>query len=139
MTQYLVSGRNSMKARYLRILIVYVLMGILVLSLSGCCEGMKWHPVYNAALIGGVVGVIVGHQYDEDCQGAAIGAAIGATGSFLEQLDDLAMAEDVVIEVARENGSIVPVVLKKKEGIYICPNGEWYPQQPDQEELRMVF
>ena len=106
---------------------------------SGCYEEMKWHPVYNAALIGGVVGVIVGHQYDEDGQGAVIGAAVGAMGSFLEQSDDLAMAEDVVVEVAGENGSIMPIVLKKKDGIYFCPNGEFYNHLPDQEELRIVF
>lgn len=128
-----------MRTKLLRTPIVYVLIGMLCLSLSGCNEGIKWHPVYNAALIGGAVGLIVGHQYDEDCQGAAIGAAIGATGCYLEQADDLAMAENIVIEVASENGSLVPVVLKKMDGIYICPNGECYRQLPSQEELRVVF
>ena len=128
-----------MKTRFLRKLIVCTLMGALGLSLCGCYEGMKWHPVYNAALIGGVVGVIVGHQYDKDGQGAAIGAAIGATGCFLSQVDELAMAEDVVIEVASRNGSVIPVVLKKKDGVYFCPNGERYSQLPSQEELRVVY
>lgn len=128
-----------MRTSFLQRPAVSVFMVILILGVSGCYEGMKWHPVYNAALIGGVVGVIVGHQYDEDCRGAAIGAAIGALGSFLEQADDLTMTEDVVVDVASENGSIVPVVLKKKEGIYLCPNGESYHQLPSQEELRIIF
>jgi hypothetical protein len=128
-----------MRASFLRRPTVSVFMVMLTLGVSGCYEGMKWHPVYNAALIGGVVGVIVGHQYDEDCKGAAIGAAIGALGCFLDQADDLALAEDVVVEVASENGSIVPVVLKKKEGIYLCPNGESYRQLPSQEQLRIIF
>ncbi len=128
-----------MKTTFLRTPMVYALIVALGLSLCGCSEGLKWHPVYNAALIGGVVGVIVGHQYDEDCQGAAIGAAIGATGCFLKQVDELAAAEEVVVEVASENGSIVPVVLKKKEGTYFCPNGERYNTLPSQKELRVIY
>lgn len=128
-----------MKKRFLRTLVVCILTGILGLSLSGCGEGIKWHPVYNAALIGGVVGAVVGHQYDEDCQGAAIGAAIAATGVYLEQYDDLASAENILVEVTSENGSITPVVLKKKDGIYFCPNGERYSKLPGQDELRAVF
>ena len=128
-----------MRTSFLRRLTVSVFIVMLPLGVSGCSEGMKWHPVYNAALIGGVVGVIVGHQYDEDCKGAAIGAAIGALGSFLEQTDELAVVENVVVEVASGDGSIVPVVLKKKEGIYICPNGESYHQLPSEEQLRIIF
>ena len=128
-----------MKTKSIRMPIVCVLIGVMCLSVCGCNEGMKWHPVYEAALIGGVVGAIVGHQYDEDCQGAAIGAAIGATGRYLEQYDELAVSEDIVIEVACDNGSIVPVVLKKKDGIYICPNGERYNRLPNQQELRVVY
>ncbi len=128
-----------MRTRFSRTLVICTLVGVLCLSVCGCNEDMKWHPVYEAALIGGVVGLVVGHQYDEDCQGAAIGAAIGATGCYLKQYDDLALAEDVIVEVANENGSIVPVVLKKMEGIYICPNGEHYSRLPGQEELREVY
>ncbi len=128
-----------MKTRFSRTLLINALIVVLCLSICGCNKGMKWHPVYEAALIGGVVGVVVGHQYDEDCQGAAIGAAIGAAGCYLKQYDELASVQDVVIEVASEDGSIVPVVLKRKEGIYICPNGEHYSKLPGQEELREVY
>ena len=128
-----------MKTRYLRRPLLYALILTSILSLCGCNEGMKWHPVYDAALIGGVVGVIVGHQYDDDCKGAAIGAAIGALGCYLKQYDELASADDVVIEVAGTNGSIIPVVLKEKDGVYICRNGERYDRLPSQEELRLVY
>lgn len=128
-----------MKTRFSRKLSICALIVVLCLSVCGCNEGMKWHPVYEAALIGGVVGLVVGHQHDEECQGAAIGAAIGAAGCYLKQYDELASVQDVVIEVACEDGSIVPVVLKKKEGIYICPNGEHYSKLPGQEELREVY
>jgi hypothetical protein len=128
-----------MRTIFSRTFVIWVLIGVLCLSVCGCTEGMKWHPVYEAALVGGVVGLIVGHQYDEDCQGAAIGAAVGAAGCYLKQYDELASAQDVIIEVACEDGSIVPVVLKEKEGIYFCPNGERYNRLPDQEELRQVF
>lgn len=128
-----------MKAGYFRRSLICTLLLTLVLSLFGCNEGMKWHPVYNHALIGGVVGLVVGHQSDNDCKGAAIGAAIGAAGNYLRQVDELASAKNVVIEVAGTNGSIVPVVLKKQDGIYICRNGECYNRLPSQEELRLVY
>jgi hypothetical protein len=128
-----------MKTRFSRTLLICVMIVVLCLSVCGCEEGMKWHPVYDAALIGSVVGLVVGHQYDEDCQGAAIGAAVGAAGSYLKQYDELASVKDVVVEVASEDGSIVPVVLKKREGIYICPNGEHYNKLPGQEQLREVY
>ena len=128
-----------MRIRYFRRPLLCVLILTLFLSLCGCNEGMKWHPVYNAALIGGVVGAVVGHQYDDDCKGAAIGAAIGAVGIYLEQYDELASADEVIVEVAGTNGSITPVVLKKHDGVYICRNGERYNQLPSQEQLRVVY
>ncbi len=128
-----------MKTRYFRRPLLCALILTSVFSLYGCNEGMKWHPVYDAALIGGVVGVVVGHQYDEDCKGAAIGAAIGAAGCYLNQYDELASADDVVIEVAGVDGSITPVVLRKQDGVYVCRNGERYDQLPSQEELRLVY
>lgn len=128
-----------MKAGYFRRFFTFFLAITVTLSVCGCNEGMKWRPVYDAAIIGGVVGVIVGHQYDEDCRGAVIGAAIGATGVYLDQYDDLAAANDVVIEVAGTNGSIVPVVLKKHNGVYFCRNGECYNRLPSQEELRVAY
>jgi hypothetical protein len=128
-----------MKAGYFRRPLLFALVITFVISLCGCNEGMKWRPVYDAAIIGGVVGVIVGHQYDEDCSGAAIGAAIGAAGVYLEQYDELASADNVVVEVAGTNGSIIPVVLKKHDGVYICRNGERYNQLPSQEELKLVY
>jgi hypothetical protein len=128
-----------MKAGYFRKSLIYVLLLTMVLSLFGCNEGMKWHPVYNAALIGGVVGLVVGHQSDNDCKGAAIGAAIGAAGNYLSQVDELASAENVVIDVACTDGSIVPVVLKKHNGIFICQNGERYNRVPSQDELKLIY
>ncbi len=128
-----------MKIRHFRRPLLCILILTSILSLCGCNEGMKWHPVYNAAVIGGVVGAVVGHQYDDDCKGAAIGAAIGGIGVYLEQYDELASADEVIVEVAGTNGSITPVVLKKHNGLYICRNGERYNQLPPQEELRRVY
>ncbi|MBN2183226.1 MAG: hypothetical protein JW715_15050 [Sedimentisphaerales bacterium] len=128
-----------MKAGFLRKLVICTLAGTLFLSVCGCNEGMKWHPVYEAAIVGGIVGAIVGHQHDEDCKGAVIGSAIGALGRYLEQYDNLAGAEEVVVEVASEDGAVIPVVLKKKDGTYFCPNGEHYNKLPSQEELRVIF
>lgn len=54
---------------------------------AGCGEGMKYKPIYNSAIFGGIVGAIVGHQSDKTGQGIAIGAGVGAFGEFLHQLD----------------------------------------------------
>lgn len=128
-----------MKADFLRKLVMFALVGTLFLSICGCNEGMKYHPIYEAAIIGGIIGTVVGHQHDKDCTGAVVGASVAALGRFLEQYDKLAGAEDIVVEVASEDGAVIPVVLKKKDGIYFCPNGECYSKLPSQEELRMVF
>lgn len=68
--------------------IFLVLTLITYLFCAGCGEGMKYKPVYNAAIFGGIVGAIVGHQSDKTGQGIAIGAGIGALGEFLNQLDE---------------------------------------------------
>jgi hypothetical protein len=65
-----------------------IIMSLLVSLLSGC-EGMKYHEICMSAAGGALLGWIVGHQYDEDGAGAAIGAGIFASGDFLKQLDEL--------------------------------------------------
>ena len=111
----------------------------LCMSFCGCNENLRWHPVYEAALVGGLVGTIVGHQHDEDCAGAVVGAIIGGTGCFLKQVDELKDEENVTINVTNNEGKTIQVALKYKDGFYICPHGEHYNTLPSQEELRVVF
>jgi len=128
-----------MKTTAIRAPVVITLIGSLVLSVCGGCASLQWHPIYSAALGGALVGWIIGHQSNEDGEGAAIGAAIAATGCLLKQIDDASKEEKVVVEVTNEDGSITPVVLKKKEHVYIGPKGEHYDKKPTEEQLRSLY
>jgi len=128
-----------MKATIIRTPVVITLIGSLVVSLCGGCASLQWHPIYSAALGGALVGWIIGHQSNEDGEGAAIGAAIAATGCLLEQIDKSSKEEKIVVEVTNQDGSITPVVLKKKERVYIGPKGEHYDKKPTEEQLKELY
>ncbi len=78
-----------------------LIMVSLSLTLCGCSE-LKYHKLFNAALIGGAVGAIVGHQSDECGAGLAVGAAVFATGELLHQIDDIGEKKQREIEEAAE-------------------------------------
>ena len=73
----------------------------LCISLCGC-QGLEYHDIYMTGLAGAAVGAIVGYQSDECAAGAAIGAALFATGELLDQIDDLPDEEEREIEKAAE-------------------------------------
>ncbi len=77
----------------------------LCLVLCGGCEGLKYHHIFVAGVIGAGVGGIVGHQSDECPAGIAIGAAVFATGELLHQIDHLnkEKVEDAAHEVSTGN------------------------------------
>ena len=120
-------------------IIAVIIILALCMSLCGCNENLRWYPVYKTALVGGLVGTIVGHQHDEDCAGAVVGAIVGGTGCFLKQVDELQDVENVTVNVTNNEGKIIQVVLRYKDGFYICPHGERYNTLPSQEELRVVL
>jgi len=128
-----------MKTTGTKKLVVTVLIGSLLLGLCGGCEGFQWHPFYTAALGGALVGAIIGHQSNEDGEGAVLGAAIGATGCLLQQLDKASKQEKVIVEVTNEDGSITPVLLKKKRDVYVGPKGEAYEKLPTEEQLKPLY
>ena len=128
-----------MRTTAIRTPVVIGLIGSLVLSLCGGCASLQWHPIYNAALGGALVGWIIGHQSNEDGEGAALGAAIAATGCLLEQIDKSSKEEKVVVEVTNADGSITPVVLKKKASVYTGPKSEHYDKRPSEEQLRPLY
>ena len=81
--------------------LVVLLVGI---SLCGGCTDLKYHEIFGAGLLGAGVGAIVGHQSDECGAGAAVGAAVFATGDLLCQIDHLneqKKVEKTAEEVAR--------------------------------------
>jgi len=128
-----------MRTTAIRTPVVIGLIGSLVLSVCGGCASLQWHPIYNAALGGALIGWVIGHQSNEDGEGAALGAAIAATGCLLEQIDKSSKEEKVVVELTNADGSITPVVLKKKASVYIGPKGEHYDKRPSEEQLRPLY
>ncbi|MBN1765347.1 MAG: hypothetical protein JW860_08835 [Sedimentisphaerales bacterium] len=127
-------------------IVVLVLVCFMLVTLGGCgqCsaggEGkIKLHPIFESALTGALVGLIVGHQSDEDCNGAWIGAAIGGGGALLSQTDALSGEECVKVIITNPNGSTTPVQLKKKGDRYVGPKGEHYNHLPSADELRPLY
>ena len=83
---------------------VLAILSLAIFLCSGC-SGLKYHPIWKHALGGAVVGLIIGHQSDEDGAGAALGAAVFAGGETLRQLDqqskkDLEEAAEAVAQEA---------------------------------------
>ncbi len=87
----------------------FVVLTIVSLCISLCgCQGLEYHDIYVAALVGAAVGGIVGHQSDECEAGVAVGATVFAVGELLSQIDDLPRekkkeVEEAAEEVARGN------------------------------------
>jgi hypothetical protein len=147
-------------------LILFLTVIALIFS-AGCGEGMKYKPIYNSAIFGGIVGAIVGHQSDRTGQGIAIGAGIGALGEFLNQLDEHPdpprvqagspriqppsppaasrppagknIKETFIVQIHNENGSVTPVEIRKEGDKYIGPTGEQYDKLPTEEELKPSY
>jgi hypothetical protein len=131
--------------------VAVVLVLSLVLGLcAGCNEGnghMKLNPIYSQALLGALVGGIVGYQSDEPGEGAAVGAVILGVGELLHQLDKdhqerehkKKCDEQVVVEIHNDNGSSTPVKLRKEGEGYIGPKGERYEELPTGDQLKPIY
>ncbi len=130
--------------------ICMITIGILLPVVGGGCGGLLLSPIYNAALLGGGIGGIIGYQSGEAAAGAILGATILGTGEALKQTDQLAKGEDpkdcecrgeekTVVEITNSNGSITPVELKRKGCDYIGPKGEHYKELPTEDQLRPVY
>ncbi len=131
--------------------VAVVLVLSLVLGLcAGCNEdnsNMKLSPIYTSAIAGALIGGIVGYQSDEPGEGAAVGAVVLGVGELLHQLDKEHQekehrekcAEQVVVEIHNDNGSITPVKLRKEGDSYIGPKGERYEGLPTQEQLKPIY
>ncbi|MEK7994648.1 MAG: hypothetical protein AAB403_12660 [Planctomycetota bacterium] len=128
-----------------------VLVLSLVLGLCGGCNegngGLKLNPIYSQALLGALVGGIVGYQSEEPGEGAAVGAVVLGVGELLSQLDREhkdrerkdECAKQVVVEIHNDNGSITPVKLKKEGSDYMGPRGERYEELPTEEQLKSIY
>ncbi|MBN1123861.1 MAG: hypothetical protein JXA82_02560 [Sedimentisphaerales bacterium] len=108
-----------------------------ILSLLIPCSGCG---ILGGALLGGVIG----YQSGEACAGALIGAAVCGAGEIAHAVGELGKGDKpkeciVTVRVYNENGSFIPVRLKKKGCEYIGPRGEHYDSVPSQEQLRPYY
>jgi hypothetical protein len=132
----------------------------IIISASGCSSGKgPGSHIFNAAVIGGVVGGIVGHQSDETEAGIAVGATLFGVGAALAEMDkqhhppskeahegisdnkqhEESIRETYIIEIHNSNGSVTPVKIRRKGSVYIGPNNERYDELPTEEQLRPVY
>ena len=147
-----------MKTRNQKTSVAIVLIASLAMSACGGCSSdrggssarLKLHPIYESALWGAAIGGIIGYQSDEAGEGAALGAVIFGVGALLTQTDKMPQEhrehkheeeeeQEVVIQIHNDNGSLTPVVLQKKGGTYIGPNGEHYKRLPTEEQLKPIY
>ena len=143
---------KNYKSRKTQILLFSITLALLLNT--GCGEGMKWKPVYNSAMLGALVGGIVGHQSDETGTGVAIGASVFALGEILSQSDDLAgknsdphpmnavsesITETYIIDIHNDNGSVTPVEIRKDGDRFVGPTGEHYDSLPTEEQLKPFY
>jgi hypothetical protein len=137
---------------------IMLIVSLVLSACGGCCSDcgghrgdLKLHPIYESALWGAAIGAVIGHQSDEAGNGAALGAGVFALGALLKQTDRLPPkpkekkrerdeeAQEVVIHIHNDNGSTTPVVLKRKNGDYVGPNGEHYKRLPTEEQLKPIY
>lgn len=144
------------------ILLLFVMSALIFCG--GCGEGLKGSDIYEEAVKGAIVGWIVGHQSNEDGEGAAVGAVLFGVGELLEQLDEINedvgrdsdsdweydrpsgryqrrdnLREVYIVQVNNSNGSVTPVELEKQGSIYIGPKGEQYETLPTEQDLKDVY
>jgi hypothetical protein len=118
----ILGGQNMKKACW-KELLAGLIVASLVVSLCGCREGMKYHDIFGGAIAGGLIGWIIGHQYDQDGNGALIGAGVGALGGLAKALDELPPEHKEKLEKAANDvrngnmllsrGAVAPSVLSE--------------------------
>jgi len=136
--------------------IMLILVSLVLLLGSGCGEQeMKLKPIYDQAILGAIVGGIVGHQSDETGEGVAIGASLFALGEILNQVDNgnkksdnnsevstrtiaprETIKETYIIEIHNDNGSVIPIEIIKDGDQYVGPSGEHYDKLPTEAQLK---
>ncbi len=120
------------------------------LAASGCAT--TYDHSGEGASIGGVMGAlaggIIGHQSDNAVGGALVGGLLGAAGGAIigSTVEKPAPnyvympAEYFTVNVPnRHFAGYTAVTLRRTGSGYIGPQGEYYPQFPPIEQLRMIY
>ena len=126
--------------------LTFVLLILSVFSVYGCESDAR-----TGALIGTAVGAGIGQAVGGDTKSTVIGAGVGAAGGYIigNELEKKKSrsgtftrppaVEEVTVNITNSNGSITPVKLHRKDGVYIGPKGEHYDHLPTEDELKPVY
>jgi hypothetical protein len=144
----------------------YVLTAIIYISaVSGC---NPYNNAGEGAAVGGGLGAlaggIIGHQSHDTgagmliggVVGAAAGAAVGSQIQKPEPTPEVVVAQpapvvvaqppatvetqdSVTVNVPNNNGTYSAVVLKKSGNGFVGPQGEFYPQLPTTDQLKVMY
>jgi hypothetical protein len=117
-------------------MVIFSVMSFLIL-ITGC-----QNKAYTGAGIGALVGAGVGQAAGSSTESTVIGAAIGAGAGYLigahEQNKEVQEHPDAFtkIEFTNSDGTTTTVALRKSDGGYIGPEGEFYSELPSRSEMK---
>lgn len=121
-----------------------VLSGLVILS--GCQNSAQ-----TGAGIGALAGAGIGQLAGGDTESTLIGAGIGTAGGYIigneadkkkaaQEREQISAEQDTVtVWITNSNGSMKQVTLRKSGPGYVGPRGEYYPNMPSKEDLKMVY
>ena len=114
-----------MKGRNVLQVLMILGVGLPVVGLSGCCGqrkgNMNLHSLYVSSLTGAGVGWIVGHQSNEDGEGAAIGAGLTLTGTLLHYIDEQMKPGEEPEEPDKEQQKQPKEKAAAEQGLFLVP------------------
>ena len=115
-----------MKGRNVLQVLMVLCVGLPVVGLNGCCE-QHWegngrlHSLYVSTLTGAGAGWIVGHQSNEDGEGAAIGAGLALTSALLHHIDEQMTHEEEPEEPDKEQQKQPKEKAAAEQGLFLAP------------------
>ena len=124
-----------------RFLVLFAGSLIVLSSLSLSC-GSK---AGTGAGIGALIGAGIGQAAGRNTQSTLIGAGVGAGAGYLigkhEENKEVKQNPDnfTEIEFMNSDGTTTKVALRKSNGGYIGPQGEFYQNLPTQSEMKQKY
>lgn len=95
---------------------------------------------YKVIIVGGVTYYYYDNVYYKDYpSGYIVVPAPAAPPAVVTAPPAAAVGETVIINIPNSDGSYTPVKLVKRNSGYIGPQGEYYPEHPTVEQLKVLY